>query len=591
MSFKYKEVNTEFTKRGSSEHLIIILHAFNNNPSALRSVVDVVKNSNEHADLLVPSMPLQWYSFADATDVVVNIVRKIDKLWQDNKYKKIIFIGHSFGALLARKAYVYSCGHVEANFEIKNDFDKKRDWSKKVERIILFTGMNRGWKLSHHLSIKNYIVFGIGSGIGSFLSVFKRNLPIISSIKRGAPFITQLRIHWIDMRNNVAKAQVGDALTIQLLGSIDDLVSPDDNLDLVSGKDFVYLDMPYSGHQDVIHLDEPTELPVINNHKDNITTIGEARKAVFLSALTENKEDLLKASYFPSDIEPLEKKNDVTDVVFIIHGIRDLGHWTNKIARRIRASSRQEGYLQKKVVIATKTASYGYFPMLPFILPSKRREKVEWFMDQYAESKAKYPNADFSFVGHSNGTYLLARALKEYPACSFKHVVFAGSVVATNYGWTKVFKNGQVQKVLNFVSTADWVVAIFPKAVQMLKIQDLGSAGHDGFDQDITQSLNVENKKFVTGSHSAALDETNWNSITRFILKGEIQDLPDAIKSDKPSLLIKIVGILSPLLLALAVGIVGFIYWQIWHSSFTDIQSSIITVAYSVVLWKILTRL
>ncbi len=64
-----------------------------------------------------------------------------------------------------------------------------------------------------------------------------------------------------------------------------------------------------------------------------------------------------------------------------------------------------------------------------------RRSKVEWLMDQYTENLALYPNADFSFVGHSNGTYLLAKALLEYPACKFKNVVFAGSVVNKNYDW------------------------------------------------------------------------------------------------------------------------------------------------------------
>ena len=58
-------------------------------------------------------------------------------------------------------------------------------------------------------------------------------------------------------------------------------------------------------------------------------------------------------------------------------------------------------------------------------------------MDKYAEAKALFPNAEFSYVGHSNGTYLLARALTDYTCCSFKYVVFAGSVVRTDYNWSK----------------------------------------------------------------------------------------------------------------------------------------------------------
>jgi hypothetical protein len=50
---------------------------------------------------------------------------------------------------------------------------------------------------------------------------------------------------------------IGTAVTVQLLGTIDDLVSPDDNIDLVSGKDFVYLEVPESGHRNVIDMDTP----------------------------------------------------------------------------------------------------------------------------------------------------------------------------------------------------------------------------------------------------------------------------------------------------------------------------------------------
>jgi hypothetical protein len=40
----------------------------------------------------------------------------------------------------------------------------------------------------------------------------------------------------------------------QLLGSVDDFVAPQDNVDLVSGGDFIFLDVPYSGHSNVIEL-------------------------------------------------------------------------------------------------------------------------------------------------------------------------------------------------------------------------------------------------------------------------------------------------------------------------------------------------
>ena len=72
------------------------------------------------------------------------------------------------------------------------------------------------------------------------------------TLRRGKPFITNLRIQWIRLKfpkkpgdNALA---VDKAFTVQMLGSVDDVVSPEDNIDLVAGSDFVYIDVPFSGH-------------------------------------------------------------------------------------------------------------------------------------------------------------------------------------------------------------------------------------------------------------------------------------------------------------------------------------------------------
>jgi hypothetical protein len=59
----------------------------------------------------------------------------------------------------------------------------------------------------------------------------------------------------------------------------------------------------------------------------------------------------------------------VEDIVFVIHGIRDKGYWTHKIARRVQAMAKQR---PGDIRFATETSSYGYFPMLSFLLPGKR---------------------------------------------------------------------------------------------------------------------------------------------------------------------------------------------------------------------------
>ena len=494
---------TGYEKRGESSELIVLLHSYMGSSVKLHSVRTVIVNEFPNADLYLPDFRAGWLSTENPAQITQNILEDIDEIWKfreekySTSYKRIIFVGHSLGALIARKVYVCACGELPvARFEKEISAKEPRPWASKVERLILLAGMNRGWRISHHLSLINALIWSTGSFLGDFLTLVRGVQPLIFSIRKGAPFITQLRLDWIHMRNHVKERKFGDALTIQLLGSIDDMVSPEDNIDLISGRDFVYMDMPYSGHANVIEMDDHSLAPNSEQlFKDGDCTIGEERSAVFREALLKGKEELLQSSTLPTDLPPEKRRLEVTDVVFVVHGIRDLGFWTHKVARRVLELGRRRSL--SNVVLATETSSYGYFPMLSFLLPTKRREKVEWLMDQYAQSLALYPNAKFSFVGHSNGTYLLTRALRDYPACRFKNILLAGSVVRTRYDWTSAIAKGQVEKVLNYVATADLVVAVFPRAIQMLRIQDLGSAGHDGF---INKENEVEQVKYVRGA-------------------------------------------------------------------------------------------
>ncbi len=581
-----------FEHRGESSELIVLIHAYMSSSAKLHSVRAVIANEFPNADLYIPDFRAGWSSTENPAQITQKLLDDIDNIWRlreeqySTSYNKIIFVGHSLGALIARKLYVCACGELPAApFEKEISAKEPRTWADKVERVILLAGMNRGWRISHHLSLKNAVIWSAGSILGNILSLMCGAQPLIFSIRKGAPFITQLRLHWIHMRNHVKQKKVGDALTIQLLGSIDDMVSPEDNVDLVSGHDFVYLDMPFSGHANVIEMGDPSPVPNSDQlGKDGPRTIGEARSSVFREALLKDKDELLQNSTLPADLPPEIRRLDVTDVVFVIHGIRDLGYWTHKVARRVLELGKRQG--ASKAVLATETSSYGYFPMLPFLLPAKRREKVEWLMDQYAEALALYPNARFSFVGHSNGTYLLTRALRDYPACRFKNVVLAGSVVRTRYDWTSAIAKGQVEKILNYVATADWVVAFFPRAIQMLRIQDLGSAGHDGF---VNDKHEVEQIKYVRGGHDAALNEANWDAIASFILTGIPQDPPSRIKGKSRSLLVIVPGLVAPLIWLLIAAMIIFVFRAIWALDMHEWERTLLSVGFGWLIWKIVT--
>jgi len=587
----------EFESRGASRSLIVLLHAYTSSPQKLAAVRETVAEQFPDADILTPRLPASLLSMRQPEDIVATLLQRIDGLWEKRAegYDSILLAGHSLGALLARKVYVCACGEIDAApFEpalrgLEVATERPREWANKIDRIVLLAGMNRGWRITHHLSLVNAVVWTLGVVLAKFLTLVSGSLPLIMTIHKGAPFIIQLRVQWIHMRNCATARGVGGAMTIQLLGSVDDMVSPEDNIDLASGHDFVYLDIPFSGHANVIEMDDATPLPAPTNEvevEDERNTIGDARKAVFEAALTQKKAALDRRAILPSDLPPERQDMDVTDVIFVIHGIRDKGYWTHKIARRVLRMARQE---KLKVKLATETSSYGYFPMLPFLIPAVRRTKVEWLMDRYAESLALYPNAEFSFIGHSNGTYLLARALRDYPACRFKNVVLAGSVIRTRYDWAPAGDRKQVQHVLNFVASADWVVAFFPRAIEMLRLQDLGSAGHDGFRCENDKAGLVSQVRYIRGGHGAALVEPNWNAIARFVLKGENAEVPIEIKSKQRNPMVALPGSLAPIIPLGLMLLAVWIGYGLWSVDLAEWTRTLLLVVYGLGLWKIVT--
>ena len=212
---------------------------------------------------------------------------------------------------------------------------------------------------------------------------------------------------------------------------------------------------------------------------------------------------------------PLKPDDGVNVVVMVMHGIRDFAHWTDDLGERI-----EELGLQRDIRVESITSSYGYFPMLGFLLQPERQDNVRWFADEYTEALAKYPNARICFVGHSNGTYLLASALQRYAAMAFDDVVFAGSVVPRNFPWDRIGDEQRVGRVRNYVASRDWVVAICPAVFETLfKHSDLGSAGHNGFLETNGRKHMIE---FADGGHGAAIVPDNFDAIARFLLGEDV---------------------------------------------------------------------
>jgi pimeloyl-ACP methyl ester carboxylesterase len=557
--------------------LAVVLHGYTFTPKHMSQVVRVTQATIPKAHFLVPELPLGLFSTVDPVQIARNVATQIEgriSFRQERgfpPFEEILLIGHSLGALLARKLYLLAGPESsEARFEDSKDgeLSEEKPWFGLIRRIILLAGMNRGWSLTHHLNISRAILLTIGTFFGDLALAVTGTRFMIFHIRRGAPFITELRLQWLALHKLKTSRSQKLALTVQLLGTIDDLVAPTDNVDLVTGRDFVYLDVPFSGHANVIEMDDPV--------------VGEHRREVFQLALSEEPKSLANRNLAPGDLGLFEARSHVTDVIFVIHGIRDVGYWTQKIARRVEAL----GNAPPKVY-ASETSSYGYFAMFPFLLPSRRRAKVQWLMDQYVEARSLYPNARFSYMGHSNGTYLVANALQGYRACRFQRIVFAGSVVRTDYDWATLLSRRQTEAVLNYVATADAIVAWFPGALERLNWQDLGSAGHNGFRD---KSREVFQVKYIPGGHGAALSEKNWDDIAQFIVS-DIAAAPEAPNPPmKQNRIIKFVGIVSPVVWVAIVVILYEIGIVLGRLEVNETIRTLCVVAYLWLIWRILTR-
>ena len=421
-------------------YIFVLLHGFKGNPELLNPIEKLIKTLYENTLIIKPKIVSSIFSSTHTSDIINNLLVEVDNAW--NKFKdnqpKVILVGHSMGGVFARKLYICAWARKDNPLIEKNiHADIEKDWAPHVERIVLLAGINNGWELNFHLNFKTAAIIKLFSPFAYLLDLAGRK-PMIYKLRKGGTFITQLRLQSIKMQNSPSIRNKAKAFFIQLLGTVDDLVSPDDNNDLIAGGDFVYLDVSYSSHRSIIEIDEPTEATMDGKK----TTIGCLRKEKITNALINSKDTLSIGQIQNRETTKIVPDEKVTDVVFVIHGIRDDGYWTRKVAQRVLLKAKEKQAEIKKLdpqaivpMFETETSSYGYFPLLHFALPNSRREKVEWLMEQYAENQAKYPNARFSYMGHSNGTYLLAKALDKYEACEFKHVLFAGSVVNQKYDW------------------------------------------------------------------------------------------------------------------------------------------------------------
>jgi pimeloyl-ACP methyl ester carboxylesterase len=505
-----RQVPTKVTlQKGAGRQLLVLVHGLPGRQS-LDPLIELARATFRHADLLTIAFDVRLLSNADVFAVTNELEAEIHAAFELCGYESIVLVGHSMGAMLARKALLWGHGLEEDRKAPKG----RRRWVERVDRVVSLAGINRGWSIEprpDNMTTGRFLSIWIGEIVARLTGTGK----MLLAMQRGAPFVADSRVQWIRLTragDNEGSTKRPLPQVIHVLGDLDDLVSRADATDLGVARETVFVTLAGTNHVDIV-------------------SEGSLRRQESIRLALLGDVDALS----PDRTQELVEHPAVKRVIYVMHGIRDYGGWTDRVREGIRArvAALHEGSSPPPVAVVNK--KYGYFPMLRFLLYWDRQRNVRVFMDEYTENVARYPNAErFDFIGHSNGTYILASALQRYRTIAVGRIYFAGSVVPKHYPWRNVFDGKRAQRVVNVVAAGDWVVAIFPKFFEQIAdwlnvqptrgVLDIGAAGFRGFQAGEDPQGRLVNVEFAKGTHSAGVDarhEAKLAAIVGYAVDGD----------------------------------------------------------------------
>lgn len=532
-------------------------------PEGLRQFVE---QKFEGSDVIAPDLPMGFASVASPFEVASVLSQKIEEAFNPDKHDQVRLLGYSAGAPIARYALARAMGFDDAgNFSLP-----VKPWAERVERIVFLSGILRGWSISTATPAKIRFFSPISSlAVRTWCRLRHWRTPFIWQLRRHAPFISLSRLLDIEREKWCKENKKRVPAKVVLLGTQDEFISPVDCIEFSSSKTNTFAELSGLSHSDMLDVSKLS---------------AEATDNKFCKALGVSPELLAKDKHFaidPDDIndyfDPLDrpglhaahsKADGVKHAVMILHGIRDEGFWTKRVAKYVKLAGKGHDGKASPIFLRAPTPSYGFFSMLDFVRPWVRRRQAEWFLDKYAEVRDCYREAKISFIGHSNGTYLAAYILETCAAVRLKNIYFAGSVVRTDYPWHA--RAGQVNgKVVNAAARDDNVIAILPGAMERLGLKyfGVGGAGFSGFAyQDTGKDANGASVSqhrsdwlynlSVSGDHGGGKKEELWSQIAEFVVQDVVPPRATTDPLDDRNKALRVFAV--PLFLLLIAGVVGF---------------------------------
>jgi len=396
-----------------------------------------------------------------ALDLASQIQFKCENL--ETPIDEIILAGYSMGSILVRRTFLDALGY---GYGRSGDYN----WVEHVSRIILMGGFGRGFILEEQpftlrVWLKPVVL------IGRLLNFGKLRLEMIS----GSEFISNLRIDWI----NYNKSADHKCDVIHLLGNEDLTVDSSNVLDIEQFPNAIAVGVPHTDHENIV-------FPI------------DGREHFILKAFTSEIESNRR----------VKVDREVERVIFLLHGIRDSKRCFEDVVSKLSISLDNT---TTKIIVPT----YGYLSARLFLSTSYRNSLVPWFTDQYTECLAKYPNAQFYFAGHSNGTYVFGMALSKIKNMIFERAYLAASVLPRTFDWKSIYDRNQVKLIRADMGTEDWPVGVLCHSLNEMGVKSIGSGGFQEFNYgDISQIIYNRFK----GGHGSMFTELNTDSIAEYLL-------------------------------------------------------------------------
>lgn len=514
--------------------------------STMRSVVDRVRR--ERGDYRVEFVPHGIKVFSRTRTLaksVAELAHKIRGLSGENTGEvvdEVVLVGHSLGGILIRAAYLYGLGYDRDSEDGTADA-----WPRSVKRIVLLGSPNAGYR---EKNLPGGWVYPLVAGLGDFA---------LEAVHSGAYWLANLRLRWLEVMRKLYTDHEADPenaieppLVVQVYGAQDGLVTREDIDDSRFMPRTVRTEISSGDHGKMVDLTDA----------DN----GAKRWDELAHALFD---------HFPEadDFTPVSQER----VYFILHGIRASAYdrWVGDLTDALQPGQAHipdpDDRLPK-----VYSLNYKFFSAIEFAVRGTRQKNIHQFLDQYMEAVLSHDPDGFSFMGHSNGTYMMATVMQHVRAVRFRNIMLAGSVLPSDFDWRRLFENGQIGgytaeggwrpgKVHNDRARVDVPVGILANGLRLLGYRDIGAGGYRGFEGVTASGVTYHRAAFPKGHGAALVDHDGYPErmpeIARFLVDGEVCTEPQEPASRGFSYLSRIAWFVVLVGLIVIVGLLGAGTW------------------------------